>query len=74
MPTTTDTPTTEAEFEEAATFAFTLAGEEDPEFEGAEIRSFADAGILTRNAGLVVRLANGAEFQVTIVQSAEATR
>lgn len=38
------------------------------------VSSFADAGLLTRDAGVVVRLANGAEFQIRIVQSREATR
>jgi hypothetical protein len=32
-------------------------------------QSFADAGILTRDKGLVIRMANGAEFQLTIVRS-----
>lgn len=32
-------------------------------------RSFSDAGVLTTNSGLVVRLTNGQEFQITIVQS-----
>jgi hypothetical protein len=32
-------------------------------------QSCADAGILTRDKGLVIRLANGAEFQLTIVRS-----
>ena len=31
--------------------------------------TFRDAGLLTGNAGVVIRLANGAEFQITIVQS-----
>jgi hypothetical protein len=33
------------------------------------VRSFRDAGVLTRNAGLIVRLDDGTEFQITIVQS-----
>jgi hypothetical protein len=32
------------------------------------IRTFADAGVLTGNRGLVVRI-GGAEFQVTVVRS-----
>lgn len=31
--------------------------------------SFQDAGILTQDAGFVLRLKNGMEFQVTLVQS-----
>lgn len=35
-----------------------------------DVRTFEDAGLLTSNAGLVIRDAEGREFQVTIVQSA----
>ena len=31
--------------------------------------TFEEAGVLTRGAGLVVRMADGAEFQITIVRS-----
>ena len=31
--------------------------------------TFRDAGLLTSNVGVVLRLADGAEFQITIVQS-----
>lgn len=31
--------------------------------------SFAEAGVLTRNAGFVLTLADGAEYQVTVVCS-----
>jgi hypothetical protein len=34
-----------------------------------DIRSFGDAGVLTRNEGLVLRLSDGSEFQITVVQS-----
>lgn len=33
------------------------------------ISTFDEAGLLTRNKGLVVRFENGDEFQLTIVQS-----
>jgi hypothetical protein len=33
------------------------------------IETFEDAGVLTRNAGLVIRMRDGSEFQVTIVRS-----
>jgi len=33
------------------------------------VRSFESAGVMTSDAGLVVRLADGSEFQITIVQS-----
>lgn len=32
-------------------------------------RSFADAEVLTLNAGLVLELADGSEFQITVVRS-----
>ena len=38
----------------------------------ARAASFEDAGILTRNRGVVLRMADGSEFQITIVQSAPA--
>ena len=38
------------------------------------VRSFESAGVMTSDAGLVVRLADGSEFQITIVQSKPATR
>lgn len=34
-----------------------------------EVQTYEDASILTRDNGIVIRMANGAEFQVTIVQS-----
>lgn len=33
------------------------------------VRSFADVGMLTKNLGLVVKLEDGSEFQLTIVKS-----
>jgi hypothetical protein len=33
------------------------------------VATYADAGILTMNKGLVVKMKDGAEFQVCIVQS-----
>lgn len=38
-------------------------------FEGATVRTFADAGVLTRDRGVVVRLASGEEVQITVVRS-----
>jgi len=34
--------------------------------------SFEDRGIMTRNRGVVFRMKDGSEFQITIVQSAQA--
>lgn len=36
---------------------------------GGGVTTFAEAGVLTMNRGLVVRLPNGQEFQLTIVES-----
>lgn len=33
------------------------------------IRSFRDAGLFTEDAGLVIRLPDGSEYQITVVQS-----
>lgn len=35
----------------------------------ARVSSFEDQGIMTNNAGLVIRMADGSEFQLTIVKS-----
>lgn len=35
----------------------------------ATVESFNDAGVLTRDAGFVIRLDDGTEFQVTVVRS-----
>lgn len=39
------------------------------DIEECRVSTFDEAGLLTSNRGLVVRLASGEEFQVTIVQS-----
>lgn len=39
------------------------------EFSVASIRSFGACGLLTRDHGLVVRMNDGTEFQLTIIQS-----
>jgi hypothetical protein len=33
------------------------------------ITTYADAGVLTKNAGLVIRLRDGSEYQVTICRT-----
>jgi hypothetical protein len=35
----------------------------------SRVNSFADAGVLTSDAGLVLRYSDGTEFQIHIVQS-----
>jgi len=36
---------------------------------GGQVHTFAETGVLTMNRGLVVTLASGQEFQITIVES-----
>lgn len=38
---------------------------------GCTVERYEDAGILTSNRGLVLRLADGTEFQITIVQQGQ---
>ena len=38
-------------------------------WENLRVRTFAEAGVLTYNKGLVISLPDGTEFQLTIVQS-----
>ena len=37
--------------------------------EVADVRTFADSCVMTRDRGLVLRTTTGCEFQITIVQS-----
>jgi hypothetical protein len=46
--------------------------EDGDEMAVQSVSTFDDAGLLTRNKGLVIRLEDGSEFQVTIVQSQRA--
>ena len=49
-----------------------IRSEADPEdllWGDAQVETFEEAGVMTYNKGLVVRLPDGSEFQVTIVQS-----
>lgn len=39
------------------------------DYDVTTIRSFEELGLLTSNTGLVIALADGSEFQVTIVRS-----
>lgn len=43
-----------------------LTGAEFENIEVANVQTFREAGVLTRNKGLVVRMADGTEFQVQI--------
>jgi hypothetical protein len=46
--------------------------EEDVKFDGPyvdDITTFEDFGMLTKNKGLVIKMEDGSEFQITIVKS-----
>ena len=65
---------TEDDMAQAIEDALRAADERAQDEDGDEetIRSivtFADAGVLTSNSGLVVRLADGSEYQITVVRS-----
>lgn len=68
MANTTETTTTETDFRLLLDTA--LDESEDFRHLASSVSSFEDAGLLTTNEGLVVRMADGAEFQVTVVRSA----
>ena len=46
-----------------------LCGVDDTSLESCTVRTFEEAGVMTYNRGLVIRLPCGEEFQLTIVQS-----
>lgn len=67
-----DTALTEKAF--AACLATVLNGdcEVDESFGPADVhdaRPYDELGVLTRNAGLVVRMDDGSEYQITVVRS-----
>jgi hypothetical protein len=68
MARTTQEPWTEHDVEHELLNAV-LAGTEGAELPVARARTFEEAGVLTQNAGLVVGLEDGTEFQLTIVRS-----
>lgn len=45
------------------------ANDENIDHEIESIASYRDAGVLTNDAGFVLRMVNGDEFQVTVVKS-----
>ena len=49
---------------------YAFAENDEPSVDIKDIVSFEDAGVMTHNKGLVIRLANGREYQITIVRSA----
>ena len=42
---------------------------EDTALESCRVSTFRDAGVMSNDAGLVLRLPDGSEFQITILQS-----
>ncbi len=61
---------TEMEF--ADVLGDVLQNAEELEGEDGErprVRTYAEVGMLTNNAGLVIRLADGSEYQLTLVRS-----
>lgn len=60
---------TEETFTRALRDALEFAFEEET-FPVDCARTFEESGVLTGNRGLVVRLEDGSEFQLTVVQSA----
>jgi hypothetical protein len=57
----------ERQFQSELADAIVFAYEENEQ--DVEVSTFADQGVMTMNAGLVVRKADGSEFQLQIVQS-----
>ena len=48
----------------AATFSADVAG-----LMGATVSTYAEGGYLTRDAGFVVRMEDGSEYQITVIRS-----
>jgi len=51
------------------TMLYELLQDEEAVPEIAKVRTFEEAGVLTRNRGVVVRTDDGSEFQICVVQS-----
>jgi hypothetical protein len=68
---TEDTIMTEQEMQEwlAETIDMRNSDEDFDLVENTRILTFEEAGLLTRNKGLVLRTPDGDEFQITIVKS-----
>ena len=49
-----------------------IEGECDPEeiiWENLRVKTFEEAGLMTYDKGLVIRMPDGSEYQITIIQS-----
>lgn len=51
------------------TMLYELLQDEEAVPEIVKVRTFEEAGVLTRNRGVVVRAHDGSQFQITIAQS-----
>ncbi|HUT56490.1 MAG TPA: hypothetical protein VNA25_01295 [Phycisphaerae bacterium] len=51
------------------TMLYELLQDDEMAPEVRRVETFEEAGVLTGNRGVVVRAADGSEFQITIVQS-----
>ena len=47
----------------------TASDDDDILWENLRVHTFGEAGVMTHDAGLVITLPDGTEFQLTIVQS-----
>jgi hypothetical protein len=54
---------------EMETMLYEMLQDEDAAPEVKRVRTFAEVGVLTNNAGLVITTADGGEFQLTIIRS-----
>jgi len=59
----------ELEMQELLTDALNFNDEENENNQIKSIKSFQDAIILTSNKGLIIKMNDGSEFQITIIQS-----
>ena len=59
---------TEKDFREILEDRLRYGDEASEEFDNAKFRNFQDAGLMTRNEGLVITMEDGSKFQVTIVK------
>ncbi len=58
-----------SKFAERIAEALYLQDDENEAGEIDNILTFAEAGVMTADQGLVVKMTDGSEFQVTVVQS-----
>lgn len=59
----------EVEVCEALRDLIEMEGKEYGLGDGIRSRSFSEAGVMTSNIGMVIRLADGSEYQITVIRS-----